>query len=150
MVKLGGLLVSSMVQIKTLEVSAVAGAVKIMSPHQMAAWSVLLNVAATTYLLKRKEYEFAIFNGSLLMFWLLTSVPADSGRHSLLLFAAPIVASSFLSPYSRVEAALNHSPDSTESTKTIVQPLIGALCIVAYLFGLLHFVAYALIQLKGG
>lgn len=142
-----GVLVSSLIQIQTIEVQAAGSAVKLMAPHQMAAWSVLLNILATGYLVKKKAFEFAIFNASLLLFWLLTSDSANSGRHALMLFALPIAVSLLTSSFFQ-DGAL---PDADRGwAGTMMQLAAGALAAGVCLFVLLHFIGYALVQLNGG
>ena len=141
-----GLLISSLLQIQTIDVVLSSGTIKVLAPHQFAAWNVLLNLGATAYLVNRKYYELAGFCASLLTFWFFNSVSADSGRHALLLVALPITLSSALLAATSPRAWNKHF----NATDIIRRLGLGLAATGFILVSLFHYMMYALIQLNGG
>ena len=117
-----------------------------LSPSNLAAINVMLNAASIVILVRKKYYELAIYCASLLVFWLVKSVPGDAGRHALMLLALPVVMSWTLFP--RFSESKLHEP------RPLVQRIVVEgmkLVVIGYLlFALCHFCAYAYLQMRGG
>ena len=133
----------------TVTLGKVAGfPIMVASPDNVAAWNVMLNMLALIFLVLRNRFEFALFCAGLLVFWFLKSDPGNAGRHALLLLALPIMLASALLP----SAPAQHAPlKATTTTTTSVGCWMFRVAVAGFLLlNLMHFVAYAVIQLGGG